>query len=218
LKEQEGVILLEKVFSGGKTEQRVIENIRKHIRTLCSASDCFKKAIEKQDKDLMFSVSDLEREGDSIRREIISTIYEGAFLPFLRPNICRFVEIVDEAFDALKDAAIASEYLEPKLDKETEDECIKIADINLKMCEMLLLAFETLFSKEDLREKTLAIRIYEKKIDELKFDLLNKLRTKEVKGYWEGKMLSDFISYLTQVSDVVEDASDYLYIISVSLK
>ena len=44
------------------------------------------------------------------------------------------------------------------------------------------------------------------------------MRSKEVKGYWEGKILSDFISYLTQVSDVVEDASDYLYIISVSLK
>jgi len=210
--------LLEKVFSGGKTEQRVIENIKKHIKTLCSASDCFKKAVEKQNKDLMLCVSDLEREGDSIRREIISTIYEGAFLPFLRPNICRFVEVVDEAFDTLKDAALAFDYLDPQPDKEIEDEYIKISDINLKMCEMLLLAFETLSSREDLREKTLAIRIYEKKIDELKFDLLNKLRTKEVKGYWEGKILSDFISYLTQVSDVVEDASDYLYIISVSLK
>jgi len=210
--------LLEKVFSGGKTEQRVIENIKKHIKTLCSASDCFKKAVEEQNKDLMLCVSDLEREGDSIRREIISTIYEGAFLPFLRPNICRFVEVVDEAFDTLKDAALAFDYLDPQPDKEIEDEYIKISDINLKMCEMLLLAFETLSSREDLREKTLAIRIYEKKIDEIKFDLLNKMRTKEVKGYWEGKILSDFISYLTQVSDVVEDASDYLYIISVSLK
>ena len=210
--------MLEKVFSGGKTEQRVIENIKKHIKTLCSASDCFKKAVEEQNKDLMLCVSDLEREGDSIRREIISTIYEGAFLPFLRPNICRFVEVVDEAFDTLKDAALAFDYLDPQPDKEIEDEYIKISDINLKMCEMLLLAFETLSSREDLREKTLAIRIYEKKIDELKFDLLNKMRSKEVKGYWEGKILSDFISYLTQVSDVVEDASDYLYIISVSLK
>ena len=210
--------MLEKVFSGGKTEQRVIENIKKHIKTLCSASDCFKKAVEEQNKDLMLCVSDLEREGDSIRREIISTIYEGAFLPFLRPNICRFVEVVDEAFDTLKDAALAFDYLDPQPDKEIEDEYIKISDINLKMCEMLLLAFETLSSREDLREKTLAIRIYEKKIDEIKFDLLNKMRTKEVKGYWEGKILSDFISYLTQVSDVVEDASDYLYIISVSLK
>jgi hypothetical protein len=144
--------LLEKVFSGGKTEQRVIENIKKHIKILCSASDCFKKAIEERNKDLMFCVPDLEREGDTIRREIISTIYEGAFLPFLRPNICRFVEIVDEALDVLEDAAREFEYLDTKLDKEIEDDSIKIADINSKMCEMLLLAFETLLSKEDIRE------------------------------------------------------------------
>jgi hypothetical protein len=210
--------LLEKVFSGGKTEQRVIENIKKHIKTLCSASDCFKKAVEEQNKDLMLCVSDLEREGDAIRREIISTIYEGAFLPFLRPNICRFVEIVDEAFDVLEDAAHEFEYLDSKLDKEIEEDCIKIADMNLKMCEMLSIAFETLFSKEDIREKNLAIRIYENKIDEIKFDLTEKLMRKEVKNFWEGKILSDFIAYLTHVSDVIEDASDYLYIINISLR
>ncbi len=210
--------MLEKVFSLGKTEQKVIENIKKHLKTLCSASDCFKKAIEKHDKDLLFCVPDLEREGDFIRREIISNIYEGAFLPFLRPNICRFVEIVDEAFDSLKDAAQSFDYLGLQLDKEIEEDCNKIADINFKMCEMLSLAFETLFSKEDLREKNLAIRIYEKKIDEIKIDLIDKLRAKEVKGFWEGKILSDFISYLTSVSDVIEDASDYLNIINVSLR
>ena len=209
--------MFEKVF-GGKTEQKVIENIKKHIKTLCSAADCFKKAIEERDKDLTFCVPDLEREGDTIRREIISTIYEGAFLPFLRPNICRFVEIVDEAFDVLEDAAYEFENLDFKLDKEIEDDCINIADINLKMCEMLLIAFETLFNKDDLREKNLAIRIYEKKIDEIKFDLIKKLREKEVKSFWEGKILSDFISYLTRVSDVIEDASDYLYIMNVSLR
>ncbi len=118
----------------------------------------------------------------------------------------------------LEDAALEFEYLDSKLDKEIEEDCIKIADINLKMCEMLLIAFETLFSKEDLREKNLAIRIYENKIDEIKFDLIEKLRRKEVKNFWEGKILSDFISYLTHVSDVIEDASDYLYIINISLR
>ncbi|OGW55945.1 MAG: TIGR00153 family protein [Nitrospirae bacterium RBG_13_43_8] len=210
--------MLERVFSGGKTEQRVIDNIKKHIRTLGSASDCFKRAIEGQDKNLMYCVSDLEREGDSIRREIISTIYEGAFLPFLRPNICRFVEIVDEAFDVLEDAAHEFDHMYSKLDPDVQEECVKIADINFKMCELLLLAFETLFTREDLREKTLAIRIYEKKIDEIKIDLIDKMRTREVRGFWEGKILSDFISYLTHVSDVIEDASDYLYIINVSLR
>lgn len=208
--------MLKKIF-GGNTEQKVIEHIKRHITTFCSASDCFKKAVEEQDKNKMFCVPDLEREGDSIRREIISSIYDGAFLPFLRSSICRFVEIVDEAFDVLEDAAYEFEYLN-KLDEGIRDDCIKIADINTKMGEMLLIAFETLFTKEDLREKSLAIRIYEKKVDEIKFDLIETLRKKEIKDFWEGKILSDFISYLTHVSDVIEDASDYLQIIQLSLR
>lgn len=209
--------MLKNIF-GGKKELRVIENIRRHISILHSASECFKKALEARSKNQMYCVPDLEREGDSVRREIISAIYEGAFLPFIRSNICRFVEIVDEAFDILEDAASEFEYLGPKLDEDIEEDCIKIADINLNMCDMLLIAFETLFDKGDLKEKTLAIRIYEKQVDEIKFDLISKLRKKEVKDFWEGSILSDFISYLTRISDVIEDASDYLHIINLSLR
>lgn len=209
--------MLKRVF-GDNTEQKVIDNIKKHMQILCSASECFKKGLQGWDKDQMYSVADLEREGDSVRREIISMIYEGAFLPFLRTNICRFVEIVDEAFDVLKDAAFEFENLGPKLDEEIREDCIKISDINQQMCDMLILAFDTLFNKGDLREKTLAIRIYEKKVDDMKFDLISKLRNKEVKDFWEGKTLSDFISYLTLISDVIEDASDYLHIINLSMR
>lgn len=208
--------MLEKVFSGGKTEQKVIENIKRHIKVLCTASDCFKRALEDRDKDRVLCIPDLEREGDTIRREIISNIYEGAFLPFLRPNICRFVEIVDEAFDVLEDAA--NEFVNLEVDKDLEEDCTKIADINMKMCDMLLIAFEALFRKEDLKEKNLAIRIYEKKVDEIKLDLIKKLRRREIKDFWQGKTLSDFISYLTRISDIIEDASDYLYIMNVSLR
>jgi hypothetical protein len=86
------------------------------------------------------------------------------------------------------------------------------------MSEMLLIAFETLFSKDDLREKMLAIRIYEKQVDEIKFDLIRKLTEIEVKNFWHGKMLSDFVSHLARISNVIEDASDYLLIINVSLR
>jgi predicted phosphate transport protein (TIGR00153 family) len=209
--------VLKKIL-GGKKEEQVIENIRRHIRVLHSAAECFKKALEERDKNQMYCIPDLEREGDSVRREIISAIYEGAFLPFIRSNICRFVEIVDEAFDILEDAASEFEYLGPKLDEVIEEDCIKIADINMNMCDMLLIAFETLFDKGDLKEKTLAIRIYEKQVDEIKFDLIRKLMKKDVKDFWEGRTLSDFISYLTRISDVIEDASDYLHIINLSLR
>jgi predicted phosphate transport protein (TIGR00153 family) len=209
--------VLKKVF-GGNTEQKVIDSIKKHMQILYSASECFKKGLQELDKNQMYCVADLEREADVVRREIISMIYEGAFLPFLRTNICRFVEIVDEAFDVLKDAASEFDNLGPNLDEEIREDCIRISDINRQMCEMLILAFDTLFSKGDLREKTLAIRIYEKKVDDMKFDLIGKLRNKEVKNFWEGKTLSDFIAYLTHISDVIEDASDYLHIINLSMR
>ncbi len=208
--------MLKRLFFGGKIEQEVIEKIKKHIEILCSACETFKTAIEKRDKKMMLGVFDLEREGDIIRRNIISNIYEGAFLPFLRPSICKLVEIVDDAIDLVEDAAF--EYTDSELDNETKDDCIKIADMNLKMCEIFLIAFESLLSGEDLREKNLAIRIYEKKIDEIKFDLIKRLKKKEVKSFWEGKMISDFIYHLTNISDLIEDASDYLQIINVSLR
>jgi hypothetical protein len=210
--------VLEKVLFGGKKEHKVIEKIKKHIQILIAASDCFKKAIEAHDREQLYCVPDLEREADSIRREIVSTIYEGAFLPYLRSNLCRFVEIVEEAFDLLKEASAELEFMEHDLDKEVEEDCVKIADKNLKMSEMLLIAFETLFGKDDLREKTLAIRIYEKQVDEIKYDLIKKLSHREIKNFWHGKMLSDFVDFLTRISNVIEDASDYLHIINISLR
>lgn len=210
-------MVLEKFFSPSKKEQEAIKNIKKHIKVLITASYIFRDAVEKGDKTLMLDVAELEREADSIRRELITQIYEGAFLPFLRPNIFRFVEMVDEAFDVLEDAALEYEHIYQKLD-DIKDDCREIANVNAQMCEMLLLALDSLFYKEDLREKSLAIRIYEKKVDEIKFDIIEKMRDMEVKNFWEGKMLSDFISYLTRVSDVIEDASDYLNIIKISLR
>ncbi|MCS7203460.1 MAG: TIGR00153 family protein [Thermodesulfovibrio sp.] len=210
--------MLEKIFSGGKLEKKVIENIKNHIKTLCLAAECFKNAIITGNKEQIYCVIDLERDADSIRREIISMIYEGAFLPFLRPSICRFIEIVDEAFDTVEDAAFEFRYLNFEVYKTIESECIKIASVNSNMCELLLIAFESLLTKGDLREKNLAIRIYEKQVDDIKFEITEKLRKAEITNFWDGKIISDFVSYLTKVSDLIEDASDYLYTIEVSLR
>ncbi len=64
----------------------------------------------------------------------------------------------------------------------------------------------------------MAIRIYEKQVDDLKFDISEKLRTVEIKDFWDGKTINDFVGYLTKISDLIEDASDYLYIIELSLR
>jgi len=201
--------LFKKSFLGGKNEESVIEKIKKHIKILYTACETFKSALEKQDIEKMLTVSDLEREGDIVRREVLSNIYEGAFLPFIRPNICKFVEIMDNVLDELKNAAQAYD-MGLKLDKDIRTDCIEIV--------MLSITFEALCEGQDLREKMLVIRIYEKKVDEMKLDLVKKLMGREIKTFWEGKVLSDFISYLSNISDIIEDASDYLQILNISIR
>ncbi len=210
--------MFNKIISGGKLEKKVIENIKNHIKILCSAAECLKTAIESENLKSTYCVAELERDADSIRREIVSTIYEGAFLPFIRPNICRFIEMIDESIDMIEDVAFEFRYLNPEIYKLIAPECIRIAKINLNMCELLFLAFESLIGKDNLKEKNLAIRVYEKQVDDIKFDITEKLRNIEIKNFWDGKNVSNFVDYLTKVSDLIEDASDYLYIIEISLR
>jgi len=209
-------MFLDKIFPHAKKERKVIENMREHIKLLCMACETFRDAMEAQDLNLMRKVIDLERVGDTIRREIISKIYEGAFLPYLRSNLCAFVEIVDRVFDIIEDAAF--QYLDARIPEAIVDECNRVAFLNVRICEMLYITFEAMIQGEDLREKTLAIRIYEKKIDDLKFILLKDARKLPVKNFWEGRILSEFLTALTTISDIIEDASDHLQIINVSMR
>ena len=209
-------MFLKRFLSLGKKERKVIDGIRKHIALLCEGCWCFKAAVENRDKKTMQSINDLEREGDLIRREIISSIYEGAFLPYFRPDLCKFVEIVDSVFDLLQDAA--SNYLFTTLPKQIENECIQVAHLNARMCEMLSMTLDAVVDDSDFREKLLAVRIYEKKIDDLKFGLIESAQQLPVDHFWQGRMLADFIDHVTMISDIVEDASDHLEIIHVSLR
>ncbi len=208
-------MLFSRLFSKGKKEERVLGKIRSHVELLCAACKLFRSALEEDDKNSMRKISDLEREADSIKRRIISCIYEGAFLPYLRPNLCKFIESVDDVFDLLEDTAFHAMniYLPHKIRKESH----RVAFLNQRMCEMLLITFEAMVRGEDLREKVLAIRIYEKKIDDMKFGILSDLKELSINNYWHGKALSDFVSGLTSISDIIEDAGDYLQIIHLSM-
>jgi hypothetical protein len=209
-------MIFRKIFSHGKKELDVTEDIRRQIKLLCSACDTFRRAIEKQDRNLFWSVVELEREGDSIRREVISHIYEGAFLPYLRPDLCKFVEIVDEVLGLVKEAA--SFGMDFEIPEQLKDDCTRVALLNFRMSEMLLLTYEAILNGRDPREKMLAIRIYEKKIDDLKFAIFGEAHRIPIRDFWKGKRLSDMITGLTTISDVIEDASDHLQIIHVSTR
>ncbi len=204
-----------KIF-GEKLEKEVIDDIEGFIEFLCSSCELFRDGLENEDKQKISRVLEMENEGDVFRREIASKIYEGAFLPYLRPNIYKLIELIDEVLDTLEDAGV--NYIKIGVRESIKDDILEISNLNLKTCRVFLKAFNSLFKgKEDLRETTLAIRIYEKKVDEIKYDLMDKL-LKEEMNFWEGKILSDFISNLVTITDLIEDAGDLIQMINVSIR
>jgi len=209
-------MFLKKLIGHDDREKRVVDDMDRHIRLLCDGCQGFYEALETHDLVRMRKVKELEREADTIRRRIVSMIYEGAFLPYLRPELCKFVEIVDGVFDLLEYAAAC--YLWIPFPEVLRVECARVAYLNQQMCEMLRITYQAMMAGEDLREKRLAIRIYEKRIDDMKFGLIKDARSIPVDNFWEGNTLAEFLSRLCSVSDMVEDASDHLGILSSLIK
>ena len=209
-------MFLNKLFSQGHKEQHVTGRITEHIGLLCKACATFHQALAARDRGLARKVPHMEREADVIRREIIATIYAGAFLPYLRPDLCKFVTMVDEVFDLLQETA--NHYSHLRLPENLEGECERVALLNQRMCELLLITYEAMLAGQDLREKTLGLRIYEKKIDDIKFGLFRDMMATEVVDFWQGRLLAEFVTNLTSISDKIEDASDHLDVINVSMR
>jgi hypothetical protein len=93
-----------------------------------------------------------------------------------------------------------------------------VALLNLRMCELLRITYEAMLDGADLREKQLGLRIYEKKIDDIKYGLIRDMMAIEVDNFWQGRLLGEFVDNLTGISDRIEDASDHLDVLNVSMR
>ena len=212
------MVSLFKRIVGGKKETEVIEKIREHLSTVKIACEIFLVALEKNDMHLLQEVCELEKLGDTLRREIALLLYEGAFLPAIRANLYYFSEVIDEILDTLEDTAVSYTRLMKELPPEIKEKCIRVSKINLKMSKHLISAFDALGEEEDLKDKTIRIRASEREVDIIKNDIIRDLIKVDIKNYWEGKTLSDFIEDLVDISDVIENAADLIQILNVSLR
>lgn len=210
-----GVVMFKRIFSREQKEEAVLEEIQRHLNILVQSCEMVEKLLSTGDKDIIETVKNLERQADVVRRAIFSKLFEGAFIPYLRPHIYRFVEIVDEAIDEAEDAARYCEFID--IPNILFDHVLEVARMNAKMAELLSITFQAFREGDDLRERVLAIRIYEKRIDDLDHLIKENARGVTIDNFWYGCWLSEFLRALTMVSDYLEDAADVLSIVRMSL-
>lgn len=205
-----------KWMRGNRNEEAALKAMHEHLQLMCVANDALAALINSEEASQAEAIYNLEREGDMVRRRALSIIFEGAFLPYLRPSLCRFVELVDQAFDNVEDTARFFDRI--SLHDAIAQECRTVTSLNKQMCEILQIAFQLAVQGEDIREQVLAIRILEKRVDDLKEDIFQKIQDVPIANFWQGKFYADFLESLTTFSDLIEDASDALYVLTVSFR
>lgn len=199
-----------------KAEERVINEIAQMMNLAFSSCETLKKAVEDRNKVLLEEVFRFERDGDEIRRNVTKEIYQGAFLPYLRPNILRLVETVDEILNTAEESAMNFQKIDDLRFLQIE-EIYSILELNVRICSVLSKNFSGfLKDPEKLRESVIVVKMMEKEADNIKFAILEKLKEFNV-GFWDGYFIANFVNSLERISDVAEDAVDMLQLILLSL-
>ncbi len=207
----------------GDLEKKTNSLILEYLEFLEKGAHCLRKGITKKisflSKECLFSI---ERAADSKKKEIIETMYQGAFLPYVRTTICSFIECTEKVFDLFKIIHFESQYLlthYPEFLNTHQERILRIIKINEDASILLKTAFLTLVkNKQNLQKSLVGIKLCEKYVDEIKEHLLDEIRKEMVPNFWIGSSIENLIYSLVSITDIIEDASDYLYILELSLK
>ncbi len=208
---------LKKFMLGGEKEREVVEKFKEHISLIVEASEVFKVSLENRDKSTVYEVCEVEKYGDAIRRETLQKLFEGAFIPGLRPYLYKLSESIDNVLDELEDVAVLYLMLDC-ISNEVYSDLVRIAEINTKMGKLLLDAFNSLENNSDMSDILLKIKISEEEVDAIKGRIYKKIRNLRFENFAEWYLFIKFVEKLINISDLIEDSADIIQILNVSLR
>ncbi|XRO77663.1 TIGR00153 family protein [Methanocaldococcus sp. 10A] len=199
-------------------EKIVLENLRLLIRMSLKGIKLLKEYMNSKDEKILKKIIKIEEEGDETTKNIRINL-EKAFLPNMRRELSSSAELLDETLDSLKHAAMLYELLKEELDEYLKDEIDLVLMITVDMFKYLERVLDVIEKGGDLDPLIKEIKDKEKFIDDIYQNKIYKyLINLEVVSFWEGKILCDFIDYIVNISDYIEDVADELHILYLHIK
>ncbi|ACX73405.1 Putative phosphate transport regulator [Methanocaldococcus vulcanius M7] len=205
-------------FFERNSEKNIINNLRLMIQKSLKGLELLKYYMKTRDKKILAEIIKIEEEGDEITKTIRINL-EEAFLPNMRRELSRSAELLDETLDSLKHAAMLYELLKTDFDEYLNNEITIILKITVEMFKYLEEVLNIIENGGTLDPTIKEIKDREKFIDDIYQNRIYKyLINLEVKSFWEGKIICDFIDNVVNISDYIEDVADELHIIYLHIK
>jgi len=209
-------------------ERKVKELINEHVGKVGMCLVCFKDCLEAFLQDDINTAESIhktcdhdETEADVLCRRIGDGLYSGAFLPIARKDIYMLTEFVDRIANKAETASDVVVYQRPQVPDDYKKTLREIVETMSEMFSIfqeavaLFPLYDSLLAEENLasiREKITSIGVMESEIDRKEAALMRSIFKSEL-PLSSKIQLERFLRRITDISDVIEDAADRLYIL-----
>ncbi|WP_048058066.1 TIGR00153 family protein [Methanothermococcus okinawensis] len=195
-----------------KPEKEVIDLLRAHVSLSISSIKLLNEYIDDKDNSKLQEITKLEKEGDDIRKKVIINLYE-AFLPSMKKELTYSIEILDEVLDSIKHGALIYDLIIFELNKTIKEKCKLILNISLDMLNSMYSLIDVFENGGDFKKHIKNIKTGEEAIDDIHHEIYRYMVNMKIDSFWEGKLMSDFVDKITEISDYIENVSDEFQII-----
>ncbi len=211
-------------LSFAKKEREVIERLlalsKKTVEASVTLREFFVCYFEKRcDKaqSYFLSIKRIEHEADELRREIISEVYKGLFLPDMREVIHSLTESVDKIVNKCESVSKIIDYQRPNVPDELKEKMIKQLECAVKAAESFVKAVEKLFDNlDEVKHYVVEVEGFEHDEDMLEEELLKSIFGKDL-PLAEKMQLKELVINIGDIVDRTEDASDILEVLLLKL-
>ena len=208
------------IWLSRQTEKEVISSCEDHLSKIFQVVDKFKEFIEKYVDNnaedchyLAIEISNLEREADQIKENIIEKLMKLLFHPMDQDEIMRLVTIADDIAAHLKSATRKLLYTTPQeVPNHIKDGLKSITHLLVEEKNCLKKTIDAFISKGDVKKMAEETERIEETIDDLRVDLLAQvLKWGDNYRYISNwLMIKEAIENIESASDEMENTADVL--------
>lgn len=201
-----------------KKEKKVKQTIIDHLSVVCDTVnsmmctiDNYVKGNYKEANDEAYKTHLAEGKADELRREIIETLYKGAFFPMVREDLVNYIAKQDKIADSAESCCdfIISQL--PKVPEEFSEDLLRLSIATRETLFPLKDAVEHYFEDhKKIRSSIKEVNIKEEEADTLEWHLTEKIFQSKNIVLAEKMHLREFVFHIIHISDVIEDTADML--------
>ena len=170
----------------------------------------FEKGIDKHFQGLQNQVSSLEKDNDSLRRQMELDLYHHMLLPDMRSDLIDLLEACDKIINKYETDMILWSLEKPDIPKKLHLPLLYMMTTSLDCVGSFIGAVKTFFSGKNVDDEIQMTYALEHQVDVQAMDLKALTFKDKRLNLARQLQLKEFIYSLEKISDMTEDAADKL--------